>query len=325
MRKVLLLVVSALLMAMLVGCVQVNPYSQMMGSYYLKQREYPEGVEALTERLEADPTDATAAYFVGRYYLALKKPEKAMPFFEQAATLDPENADYRFWIGVAHWAKLEFDKERESYIKTLSLDSNHISANLYLGHGFIDEKQWKQALAQYDKVIRLDRYNPEALYNRGLALGGLGRKTEEIAALKKFLGYYPDGSLAMRATERLNLQGDFTYRNFILGKRNVTLKSMTFKPGSSDLVLESKESLHVIAAMMDVNKKLNLHIVAYKDGDAATAKARAQSVRDYILAGRPKFDPKRLLLSWFGTAETLERGGKTFTLDDSVQFITMTQ
>ena len=314
-----------LLVSLTTGCVAMNPYSQMMGPYYLKQREYTEGIEAFTKRLEANPGDATAAYYVGRYYLATRKPDDAMRYLQQAVSIAPDNADYHFWVGVAHWAKLEFELEREAYERALALDSNHISANLYLGHGYVDDKQWSMALAQYDKVISLDRYNPEALYNRGVALGELGKHKEEIAALNKFLGYYPDGSLAMRATGRLNLQGDFAYRNFILGKRNVTLKSMAFKTGTVNLELESKESLHVIAAMMGVNDKLDLHIVAYKDGDAATAKAMAESVQDYIRAGRPGLDPKRLPLSWFGTAEEFKRGDNTFLIKDSVQFITVTK
>jgi len=316
-RRLTVLAVLILVLFLFAGCAKV------MGPYYLEQREYEEGVKVFSERLQNNPDDDSAAYYVGRYYLAMKQPKKAMPFFKQAAKLDPEDADFRFWIGVTYWATLEFEKERQAYIEALILDSNHISANLYLGHGFVDEKKWADALAQYDKVISLDRYNPEALYNRAVALKGLGRHKEEVAALKKFLKYYPDGSLAMRATVRLNLQGEFSYRNFILGKRNVTLKSMTFKPGTNDLVLSSKESLHVIAAMMSVNKKLDLHIVGYKKGDTATAKAHAESVRDYILAGRPEFDPKRLPLSWFGTAEQVSMGGKTFPLDDSVKFITV--
>jgi len=325
-KKICVLIVALVLLSMLTGCVTgANPYSAMMGPYYLKQREYKEGLKSFVERVKENPQDATAAYYVGRFYLATKRPAEAMTYLKQAAKLVPDNADYQFWIGVAHWAKLELDEEKASYERALVLDPDHISANLYLGHGYTDEKQWAQALVLYDKVISLDRYNPEALYNRGVALGGLGRHKEEVAALKKFLEYYPDGSLAMRATSRLNLQGDFSYRNFILGKRNVTLKSMTFKPGTNDLVLESKESLHVIAAMMGTNKKLALHIVAYNDGNAAAAKARAQAVKDYILAGRPGFDPKRLPLSWFGTTETVERKGKTFTLEDSVTFITVVQ
>ncbi len=325
MKMLKLSIMAALLLCLAAGCVSVNPYSEMMGPYYLQQREYKEGIKVFTERLATNPDDDTAAYYAGRYCLAMRKPDQAMEFLQKAVSIAPSNADYQFWVGVAHWAKLEFDAERKAYERALTLDSDHISANLYLGHGFIDDEKWARALVQYDKVISLDRYNPEALYNRGVALGELGRQKEEVAALKKFLGYYPDGSLAMRATGRLNLQGDFAYRNFILGKRNVTLKTMAFKPGTNDLELESKESLHVIAAMMGVNDKLDIYIVAYKSGDAATAQARAESVRDYIRAGRPGIDPKRLPLSWFGTAEEIKRGEKTFLIKDSVQFITVTK
>lgn len=218
MKMLKLSFMAVLLLCVATGCVTANPYSQMMGPYYLKQREYKDGIKVFTERLEANPNDDSAAYYVGRYYLATRKPDQAMDYLQKAVAIAPDNADYQFWIGVAHWAKLEFDEERKAYERALALDSNHISANLYLGHGFIDDEKWTKALAHYDKVIKLDRYNPEALYNRGVALGELGRHKEEIAALKKFLGYYPDGSLAMRATGRLNLQGDFYIPQFHIGK-----------------------------------------------------------------------------------------------------------
>lgn len=319
------LLIAALLVVALAGCVTKSPYSMMMGPYYLEQKEYDKGVQVFSERLKENPQDATAAYFVGRYYLAMEKPKQALPFFDQAVSLDPQDSDYWFWKGVTHWALLEFEEERAAYMKTLALEPNHISANLYLGHNYLDDERWAEALERYDRVIELDKYNPEALYNRGLALLELGKDKEGAAALLRFLEYYPDGSLAMRATERLNLQGDYTYRNFILGQRNVTLRSMAFKPGTNDLVLESKESLYVIAAMMDANEKFKLHVVAYMDGNAAAAKARAAEVKKAILSGNPHLDPNRLLLSWFGTAETIEQEGKTFTLDESVQFITVVQ
>lgn len=317
MRRVFFLIMLVVLLAVASGC--VVPLKS--GSYYLEKREYDQGIQAQTEQLREDPGNANAAYYIGRYYLAMEKPGKAMPFFERAAKLEPDNADYRFWIGVTHWALMDFDKERLAYEKALVLDPDHISANLYLGHGYIDEKDWARALARYDKVLELDQYNPEALYNRGVALGGLGRHKEEASALKKFLEYYPDGSLAMKAVSRLNLQGDFSYRNFIIGKRNVTLRAMAFKPWSQELVLGSKESLHVIEAIMKENSKVVLHIVAYRKGDIKAAKATALRVRDYLLSGR-EIVPGRLLPSWFDSAEVVEVDGKQLTVDESVQFIT---
>jgi len=317
--KNVIILVLALAVLVSAGCAKV------VGPYYLEQEKYEQGIEVLGDQLKENPDDASSAYYVGRYYLALNKPKDGLSYLEKAVKLDPENADYVFWTGVAHWAMLDFEQERAAYLKTLTLDPDHISANLYLGHGYIDQGEWAKALVQYDKVVKLDEYNPEALYNRALALNGLGKTTEEIAGWKKFLEYYPDGSLAMQATEQLNLHGDFAYRNFILGQRNVTLKSMTFKPGTNVLDADSRTSLHVINAMLETNKKLALHIVAYNKGNTAQAKIRAKSVRDYMLSGNPGIDSKRLPLSWFGTAEQIEMGGKSFTIDNSVQFITVVQ
>ena len=317
MRQVRILLVAVGLLAFAGGCV----VPMKSGSYYLDKRQYPEGIKAQEELLREDPANANAIYYIGRYYLAMEKPEEAMPYFERAAKMAPDNADYRFWIGVTYWALMDYERERAAYEQTLALDPDHISANLYLGHGYLDDKDWARALAQYDKVLKLDQYNPEALYNRAIALEGLGRQKEEVAALKKFLEYYPDGSLAMKAAVRLNLQGDFSYRNFIIGKRNVTLRAMAFKPWSDELVLESKESLHVIEAIMKENPKIVLHVVAYKKGDIKGARVMALGVKDYIVSGRV-VAPERLLPSWFDSVEVVEMEGRSLTVDDSVQFIT---
>lgn len=309
--------------AFVVMIVMMSGCAKIVGPYYLEQGKYEEGVETLTHEYRENPNDASTAYYLGRLYLALNKPEQAMPYLERAVAADPADADYLFWQGVGYWALMDFDREREMYIKVLRIEPKHISANLYLGHNYLDRGEVKNALGYYDKVIVLDEFNPEALYNRGTALHDLGMEKEAVEAWKKFLEYYPDGSLALQATERLNIQGDFTYRNFIIGKRNVTLRTMVFKPGTFDLTSESKESLHVLAAMMEENKILDLHVVGYSGNGKNRARRMVQSVRDYMLSGHPDFDRNRLLLSWFGTPEVVGEGKRSFTLDDSVKFITV--
>ncbi|WP_272699441.1 tetratricopeptide repeat protein [Desulfovibrio sp. Fe33] len=315
MKKFIAVLLAASVLAA-AGCAKV------VGPYYLQQEEYKEGVRVMGERLRENPEDADSAYYTGRYYLALNEPRKGLVYLEKAVELAPGNADYVFWTGVAYWALMDFDRERAAYEKAVSLDPNHISAHLYLGHGYVDRGQWAQALKEYDVVLGLDPYNPEALYNRARVLGELDRKSGEIAAWKRFLEYYPDGSMAMTATEQLNLQGDFSYRNHIIGRRNVTLKSLTFKPGTSVPDAGGRDSLAVLGAMMKVNSDLTVHIVAYVKGDATLAKARAVALRDYMLNGNPGIGRERLPLSWFGTAEKVEVGGGVVALDQAVNFIT---
>ncbi|WP_415715583.1 tetratricopeptide repeat protein [Maridesulfovibrio sp.] len=317
MKRFVFLLAVAFIVLSVSGCANLS------GPYYLKNHKYKEGIKAFSEKLQEDPDDAGTAYYVGRYYMALKKPKKAQPYFSTALRVDPDNVDYLFWSGVNYWALKQFSKERSAYRKVLALDPNHISANLYLAHSYLEEGKLVEALVLYDKVIKLDQYNPEALYNRADILGRQGKKAEAVKAWKKYLEYYPDGILAMSGADKLNLLGDFSYRNFIFGTRNVTLRSIKYKPGKVESDFESKSSLHVIAAMMEENKKLSFHVVAYVNGDSDLAKKRAMGVRDYILSGHPDFDPARMPLSWFGTAEEVKRDGKTFKLDESIQFITV--
>ena len=301
----------------LVGCAKIT------GPYYLNQKKYEEGITHLGKELKENPGDASSAYYIGRYYLALQKPRQAMPYLNRAVRLDPANADYLFWTGVGHWALQEFDQERAAYQKALAINPRHLSAHLYLGHGYMDEGRWNKALQHYDTVLTWDKYNPEALYNRAEALNRLGKTHEEIVAWKKFLTGYPDGSLAMHAAERLNARGDFTYRNFILGTRNVTLRTMSFTSGTNEPDAVSKESLQVIAAIMQDNRRLKVHIVACTRDAKAAAKERAKNIRDYILFWNPRLTPQRFSLTGFGTAERIKKGGTTFTLDTSVRFITV--
>ncbi len=157
--------------------------------------------------MQENPGDAESAYYVGRYYMALKKPKEAQPYISKAVRIDPDNVDYIFWSGVNYWALKQFSKEREAYRRVLT-DPNHISAILSR-HSYLEEGKLTEASVLYDKVIKLDEYNPEALYNRADILGRQGKKDEAVKAWKKFLEYYPDGALAMSGTEKLNLLGDF--------------------------------------------------------------------------------------------------------------------
>ena len=158
----------------LLGCAQIK------GNWFLTNERYEEGIRSFEKVILANPDDPAANYYMGRYYLALEKPEQALPYFRKAVQLKRTSANYHFWLAVAHWAVMDFEAERESYLLALSLDKKHVPARLYLGHNFLDNGDWQKALDQYDKVLKQDRYNPEALYNKGLALKPLKKPAEEI-------------------------------------------------------------------------------------------------------------------------------------------------
>jgi len=314
-RRIWSLVISLTLI--LSGCAQVK------GQWYLTHESYEEGIRAIAKLHQQNPDDPVANYYMGRYYLALEQPEQALPYLEKAAKLKPNKADYHFWLGVAYWAVRDFEKERQSYWRALAANANHMPTRLYLGNNFLDNGQWKQALNQYDKVLTKDPYNPEALYNRGLALENLKRTNEEIRAWKLYLKYYPEGKWALRAVDHLNTHGDFSYRNYTIGYRRVPLESITFTPGSTKLLLEGNFSLEVVGSILSINKNIEMKIVVYRKGNRSLAAERAEAVKQFLLKHYPAVRPSRITTKAVGKAEKIVSEQRLYFMDDSISFMTV--
>ena len=317
MRLLLLAVIICSLVAPL-GCATIKG----QGAYYLESEQYEAGIKEFGKVLSQNPNDPQANYYLGRFYLAEEEPERALPFLRRAAELAPRRADYCFWLGVGHWAVRDFEAERMSYLRALAADPDYIPARLYLGHNFLDGGRPEMALRQYEKVLGLDPYNPEALYNTGLALNESRRVTEAVDAWKRYLKHYPDGKWALRAVDHLNELGDFSYRNFTIGYRRVPLEEIAFAPGSAKAISRGESSLEVIGSILKINEEIKLEIVAYLKGNSPQAAARAGAVRDWLLKSFPTIHPSRLKARGEGSAETIETGNRAYVLDETVSFVT---
>jgi len=298
------------------GCMSLK------GERLLKNEQYQDGLATFKNIVQEEPQNPEAQYYLGRFYLALERPEEALPHLKRAVQGDPAKADYHFWLGVAYWAIRDFDLERKSYLQALAKDPKHVPARLYLAHTFLDSGEWQEALDNYDLLLRREPYNPEALYNRALALAELGRPKDETKAWKQYLEYYQEGKWALRAVDHLNQLGKFSYRNFTIGYRRVTLEHIPFPPGSAKLLSQGKPSLQVLGTILSINDKIFLEVVCYKNGAPALAAARAKAVRDYLLQEFPRLKPSRIAARGIGRKEKIKAGSKVYLLDDSTTFIT---
>ncbi|MEJ2285106.1 MAG: tetratricopeptide repeat protein, partial [Desulfobacterales bacterium] len=153
-----------ILIGVVAGC---NVATRIEGEYYLNQGKYGLGVEKFDKKLKQDAFDAPANFYMARYLLALDRPKEALPYIKEAVALDFKNADYHFWSGVCFHELKRPKDERKSYLMAIKYDPAHVQARLYLGHNYLDQKLWNKALKEYDRVLDLQRDQPQALYNRG--------------------------------------------------------------------------------------------------------------------------------------------------------------
>lgn len=301
---------------MVTGCTGVT------GQYYLGMEKYGQGQKKFEQVIAEHPDDAMGYYYLGRMLLAQDKPEAALPHLKKAVQLAPQDDDYHFWLGINYWSVMDYKREREEYLKAIELNSRATYAHLYLGHNYLDKREWKKALEHYTIVLKKNKYDPEALYNSAIARHGLKDYKQEHKDLLKYLKYYPDGHIALKAVSGLNLLGDYSWRNFYIGKRKVSFLAVKFTKNTAKIKTDTTASLKLLGAMLKNSPELSVDVVVYVKGNTSLAKARAIAVKKYITTYVPDVEKKQVMTSWFGESELVGAGKKSQLLSESVRFIT---
>jgi len=333
MKNITKILTLVLLAATIQGCATMDmatrkiqgEYYQVQGQYYLNRGDFAAGRAAFAPRLVQFPDDPELNYFMARFELGADKPEAALPHIQKAVKLSPANADYRFWEGVTFWALMKPDRERTAYEKALAIDPDHLSANLYLAHNMLDRGRNAEALKLYDKTLSLNPREPQAMFNRAVALERMKRDREMKLSMHRYLETYPDAPLARQGVRILNKAGDFTWRNHLIGLRTIPLRAVDFQPGSATLTESAQASLKGIGEILSEKADLSVHVVAYVKGDKILARKRALAVRNFVSREYPEVAPERLAPSWFDKPESIKTDGRTHNLAQSVNIFTKVQ
>jgi hypothetical protein len=80
----------------------------------------------------------------------------------------------------------------------------------------------------------------------------------------------------------------------------------------------------VVGAIVEKKPELVLNIVVYQKNNLELAKARALSVKEYLLEKFPTIGPERLKASWFDVPQVMEAGGRSHSEPESVFLFTET-
>jgi tetratricopeptide (TPR) repeat protein len=115
-------------------------------------------LETMRARLKANPKDLAALVTLASMYYDAGKFEQALGYDRRALTLDPANPDVR---------------------------TDYATALHQTGHDL-------DALAQLDIVLAHRPAFVQALYNRGVILAAIGRRTDAVAAFNHFIAAAPN-------------------------------------------------------------------------------------------------------------------------------------
>jgi len=289
---------------------------------HLKQKETDKGIAHTTQELKNNPSNASMNYYHARFLYSRKQYAQALKFFENAYKYDSDNAYYKFWLGVSYGKIKEYKKEQDIYLEILEDKGKYKIALIYLGKSYYKSKEYKKALKVFEEAISLYKKHSQMFYYYAKTLNKLNKPEEAKKYFIKYLSYYPSYSLARGATYNLNALGDFTYSNFKIDDKILSIKNINYISGSDELEFYSKQSLNSIGNILLDNKELTLYIVAYEKENLKKAEIRVKNIKKYLLSLFPEINFKQIKIAWLQTSKNIKVGKQRFAQDSYVNFFT---
>lgn len=246
--------------------------------------------------------NAEAGLLLGRALLAAGKEVEALATLQNASALSPNNPEHLFWLGTAHWRMGNSEMEQQSYRRAIHAAPDYLPALINLGHNLLENKESEEALQTYNQVLTIAPGHKVALYNSALAIHITGESDQAIQAWKRYLNAYRSGKWAQRAVQHLNALGDFSYRAYQIGVRQIILSQETLLGIETEKQRLEVEQLAEIFRQAPVSE---LNLTLFYAGNETEARKQIIALKS-LLKDSLQDQNKRLQISWFAEAESIQ-------------------
>jgi len=214
--------------------IEANPgYDEIysnLGIMYGQTERIPGAIEALSKSIEINPLSVPTRSYLAQVYIGRKEWEKAANQYQEILELEPENEKAKanlsyvqaqmgkkppipapiqeinllFEKGEKYIKNKDWNKAEETYGKIVKLVPGNIKANLYLGNIYFSQGKIKEAINQYEKIIKLSpAFNIGAHNNLGLAYLELKKVNLAREEFQKVLKVAPGNELATRKLKEI--------------------------------------------------------------------------------------------------------------------------
>jgi hypothetical protein len=136
-----------------------------------------EAIEAYTDLLDEDSTQATVLLARGRCYLEKKDYSAALSDFKRAQKIGPKDPDPWVALGDLHFARKKHAQAIEAFDQAIALESNHAQARCRRGTAHYHTGLYRQAFLDLQRAYKLDPEIPNIRRLVQLAI----RKLEETS------------------------------------------------------------------------------------------------------------------------------------------------
>ncbi|ORY62858.1 mitochondrial outer membrane translocase receptor TOM70 [Leucosporidium creatinivorum] len=131
------------------------------------------------------PTGAQSWVKKASVHMELSQPEEAFKDFEKALEIDPENADVFYHRGQVYFITQEFDRAIVEYRRSSEIDPSFIFSHIQLAVAQYKNKSVEKAMHQFRKFIKEHPESPEVFNYYGELLLDQNQYEEAVANFEK--------------------------------------------------------------------------------------------------------------------------------------------
>lgn len=157
-------------------------------------KRYEEAIILYEDIIKLEPNFHLAYYGIGYSYYKLKKFEEALIYYNK--TLLITNYDKALYGMANTYVKLDkYNLAIQYYNKLIYIDSiKYYKVHNNIGVCLIKLKNYYEAINAFDNVLKVNKHNLNAIFNKGIALYLLGNYNQSLFYFKQLIKESPNHS-----------------------------------------------------------------------------------------------------------------------------------
>src|SRR5215204_1839428 len=157
-----------------------------IGVALLEQFKHKEAADAFRRALQLEPTLALARINLGIALFNLPDLPAAQKELQAAIAAAPSAPQPHYLLGLAAKTQNRAEEAIASFQKVVRIDPNDVGANVNIGQLYSQQRKYPEAIAALRLAVAAEPYNATALYNLGTSLIRAGQREEGQKVIAQF-------------------------------------------------------------------------------------------------------------------------------------------
>jgi tetratricopeptide (TPR) repeat protein len=150
--------------------------------YY--DRDWAGAEHEFRRAIDLNPNYANGHHWYAEFLSLVGRHTQAIAESERARELDPLSNIINTWVGSRYFFARQYDKALEAYRNALEMDPNFVPARLVLGQAYEQKGMLQEAIAEFERAVRLGGGSSVYAASLAHAFGVAGRRTEALKVLE---------------------------------------------------------------------------------------------------------------------------------------------